>query len=347
VNISKKRKLCGLKLFTDETGMLQHSKFGVIDRRHGYTTDDNARAMIAAMRYNRKHHGEKAIKLAKTYLEFLTYAHIDGDGFHNIIGYDKSYQDNLGTEDCVGHAIWAVGYMVNSDAPKMMRQLSRWLFDESFPTMRGFTSPRGRALSLLGLCEYLQAFPKDENLLNEINVLSDYFVKKFEEESDKGWAWFEPYLTYANARIPHALFEAARLTKDQAYLNVAKQSLDFLIAAQFKDGMFIPVGTKGWFNKGGSKALFDQQPIEASCMVDAAVSAALTLNDESYLSRARQAFGWFHGANVLGVEMVDEETYTCYDGLTPDGPNLNMGAESTICYLLADLALDYIDLQVF
>ena len=339
--------LRGLDLFTDETGILQHSKFGVIDRRYGYTTDDNARALIAAMRYSRKHHGAKALELAKTYLEFLLYSHIDGDGFHNLIGYNKSYLDEKGTEDSIGHAIWAVGYTLNSEAPKMMTQLSRWLLDESLPTLRGFTSPRGKALTLLGLCEYSQAFPDDKNLVSEVKVLSEYFVNKFEEESEAGWSWFEPYLTYANARLPYALFESVRVTKNRHCLEVAKKSLDFLIDTQFNDGMFIPVGTDGWFKKGGDKAVFDQQPIEASSMVDASISAYLTLNDESYLSRARQAYAWFHGNNVLGVEMVDRDTYTCYDGLTTDGPNLNMGAESMISYLLADLALEYTDLKVF
>jgi hypothetical protein len=340
VNIPRDRKLRGLQLFTDETGILQHSKFGVIDRRHGYTTDDNARALVAAIRYGRKHGGESALKLAETYLEFLLYAHIEGDGYHNLIGYDKSYHDERGTEDSIGHAIWAVGYTVNSKVPTMMRQTSRWLLDESFPTVRRFTSPRGKALTLLGLCEYANAYPEEENIRNEVKVLSEYLVHQFKGVASDDWRWFETCLTYANARIPQALFEAANVTGDKEYLNIAKNSIDFLIETQFSDWLFVPVGNNGWYNQGGRKAMFDQQPIEAVCMVDAAMAASKSLKEEKYLKVAQQAFAWFQGENVHGVKLVDDENYTCYDGLTPRGLNENMGAESTISYLMADLALE-------
>lgn len=333
-------KLKGLSLFTDETGILQHSKFGVIDRRHGYSTDDNARALIAAVRHHRVYGGTSSIRLAKKYLEFLLYMHFDEGGFHNFLSYDKKYLDEKGTEDSVGHALWAAGCTINSSVPQMLRQLARLLFDKSLPEARDFTSPRGNALTLLGLCEYRRAYPEDENLLKDITSFSGYLVEKFGDVSEPGWLWFEPYLTYANPRISQALLEAYEALKGVACLEIGKASLDFLVEIQLKNLVFHPIGTDGWYSKGGKRAYYDQQPIEASCMVEACLSASRVLEDRTYIDMARGAFEWFHGRNSLGLPLVEKDDYTCFDGLTPLGLNQNKGAESTISYLLAELLIN-------
>lgn len=331
-------KLTGVKLFTDETGILQHSKYGVIDRRHGYCTDDNARALMAAVRHHQRYGGDEALRLAKRYLEFLLYMHTDA-GFHNQLSYDRRYLDERGTEDSIGHALWAAGCTVNSGAPPMLRRLSRTLFDESLPTARGFTSPRGNAFTLLGLCEYSRAHPGDANLRKEAARFTGFLVDRYRDNAEPGWMWFEDYVTYAGPRLPQALLEAGGLLDDQALTDIGKESLGFLAETTFIDGVFHPVGTEGWYTRGGERAIYDQQPIEAACMVEACTTAHKMLDDEAYLEHARRAFQWFHGANSLGLPLVDRENYTCYDGLTPEGLNQNKGAESTISYLLADLSL--------
>ena len=337
--LTNQNKLSGLKLFTDETGILQHSKFGVIDKRHGYTTDDNSRALVAAVRFHNRFGGDEAIHLAKRYLEFLLYMHIDGGGFHNVISYDKKYLDEEGTEESVGQALWATGCTLNSGVPLILKQLSKWLFDESLPLARRFTSPRAKAFTLLGLCDYSRAYPNDENLLGDINQFSDFLVQKYVDAAEPEWQWFEPYVTYANARIPQALIESYQILKNPKYLNVAKQTLDFLIESQFNDGIFIPIGTKGWFHKGKQKAVYDQQPIESACMTEAAFKAAKALTDDTYIQRGYEAFQWFQGKNISQQPLVDTSNYTCYDGLTPKGVNQNKGAESLISYLLAEMSL--------
>ena len=227
-------------------GILQHSMFGVIDRRHGYTTDDNSRALLAAVRFHNRFGGDEPIHLVKRYLEFLLYMHINGGGFHNVVSYDKKYLDEIGTEDSIGHALWATGCTLNSGVPLFLKQLSKWLFDESLPVARGFTSPRAKALTLLGLCECSRAYPDDENLLRNMNQFSDFLVQKYMDAMSPEWQWFEPYITYANARIPQALLESYQIMKNPQHLYVAKQTLDFLIDSQFENGIFIPIGTEGW-----------------------------------------------------------------------------------------------------
>ena len=332
-------KIEGIKLFRDETGILQHSKFGIIDRRHGYSTDDNTRALIAAVRHHKRYGGKASVDLAKKYLEFLLFMHVNGEGFHNLLSYDKRYLDEVGTEDSIGHALWATGYTINSGVPRMLKQLSRLLFDESLPKARSFTSPRAIAFTLLGLCDYYKAFPEDPNLEKDIRTFVNFLVDRYNDNAEKDWLWFEEYMTYANPRLPQAMIETGFQLEDDSLKSIGRESLDFLIETQFIDGVFQPIGTNGWYRKGKNRAYYDQQPIEASCMVEACITASRLFRVNLYRLRAREAFEWFHGKNSLGLNLVDKDNFTCFDGLTPEGLNQNKGAESTISYLLAELSM--------
>jgi hypothetical protein len=332
-------KLNGIRLFTDETGILQHSKFGVIDRRHGYCTDDNARALIAAVRHHQLHEENESLQLAKKYLEFLLFMHIEGGGFHNLLSYDKKFLDEEGTEDSIGHALWGTGCTMNSGAPLTLKQLSRFLFDESLPKARSFTSPRAVAFTILGLCEYSKAHPEDNNLKKDIVRFVNFLADRYTDNAEHGWMWFENYVTYANSRLPQAMLEAGSLLEEDKFLLIGEESLNFLLDIQFIDGVFHPIGTDGWYMKCGKRAYYDQQPREASCMVEACMTASRVLSEGKHVDYARDAFNWFHGENSLGLTLADKDDYTCSDGLTPKGLNQNKGAESTISYLLAALSI--------
>jgi uncharacterized protein YyaL (SSP411 family) len=103
--------------------------------------------------------------------------------------------------------------------------------------------------------------------------------------------------------------------------------------------VFVPIGNRGWYRKHAKKAIYDQQAIEASCMVEAAAAAYRVTGQQRYLASARKIFGWFLGKNLKKVAVYDGQTGSCYDGLTPEGANLNRGAESTLSYLQACLTL--------
>jgi hypothetical protein len=335
----KKLELEGLRALTDETGMFQHSKYSTVDRKEGYTTDDNARALIAALRHHQVYGERESLELANTYLTFLFHMQRSDGRFHNLLGYDRRYKDDVGSEDCMGRALWACGYTLVSDIPEGIRNLAKEILDRGLPPSYIFTSPRAKAFAILGLRRYNEAFPDDPNIIHNLETLADGLIDQYRAEAEGDWRWFEPYLTYSNARLTQALFAAYESAKERHYLKVAKASLDFLIEVQMISGRFVPIGTNGWFLKNGKRALYDQQPIEASCLVEAMIAAWKSTGGEVYRDAARTAFDWFHGGNLQGVLLYSPETGTCYDGITPDGLNKNQGAESTLSYYLAYLEM--------
>ena len=332
-------RLDGMKALTDETGMLQHTKFSTIDRREGYTADDNARALIAALRYHRIYGDPESLQLANTYMTFLLHMQRSDGSFHNLLGFDRGFRDDVGSEDSMGRALWAAGYAMASGAPKDTRRVAKEIFDRGLPSSHRFTSPRAKAYALLGLHRYHEALPDDENIVVNIEVLAGSMSGQYQAVAVEDWRWFETYLTYANPRLPQALFAAYESTKEPAYLRVAQNSLDFLIGTQFIDDVFVPVGTEGWYKRDGEMAVYDQQPIEASCMVEASIAALISMGESRYGETAQTAFEWYHGRNTQGAFLFNPGTCTCYDGITPEGVNRNQGAEATLSYYLAYLRM--------
>jgi hypothetical protein len=331
--------LDGLRALTDEVGMFQHKKFSIIARKEGYTTDDNTRALIAALMHHRNFGDPDSLQLAETYISFILHMQREDGRFHNLMGFDRRFRDEIGSEDCMGHALWACGYTLNVDAPEEMRLVAKEIFDRCLPPSRLFTSPRAKALTILGLHHYQRAFPDDRNPSRHIKKLTGELITQYGVEADAEWRWFESYLTYANARLPQALLAAHLSLGEPSSLKIALDSLDFLVETHIADGVFMPIGTEGWYIKGGERAVYDQQPIEASCMVEAAVLAYVITGENEYLETAKTAYEWYHGGNTLGVVLVNGVTGTCYDGITPEGLNRNQGAEATLSYYLAYLTM--------
>jgi hypothetical protein len=333
-------KLDFLTKLTDDTGILQHSKFVIPKRKEGYTTDDNARALIACTRYHTISGDSNVETLIDTYLSFLFYMQRTDGRLYNVLSYDRKFLDNASSEDCMGRALWACGQCLDSRLPSEKKMLSKEIFDKTFPWASSFKSLRAKALSMLGLFHYQNAHPQDQNLLINMGSLADQLVECYEHERSDEWKWFEPYLTYINGRLPHALFSAYICTKNDRYLKVANDSLDFLLRVQMIDDKFVPIGNRGWYKRGSERAIYDQQSIEASCMVEAALAAFRATGEENYKKAVYAMFEWFLGRNTKGLVVYNPETGGCHDGITPDGLNLNEGAEATVSYLLARLELE-------
>lgn len=221
-------KLDGLKALTDETGILQHTKFSTIDKREGYTTDDNARALIAALRFHKIYNDPEALNLAHIYLTFLLFMQTNRGIFHNVFGFERKHRDKMGSEDSNGRTIWATGYTLVSNATSEMKQIAREMFDKGLPRSRSFNALRGKAFTLIGLADYYSSFPDDTNILGDIEVLAGSLVSRYKMETSPNWRWFEPYLSYCNARLCQALFMAYGATENKSYLEVAEESLNFL-----------------------------------------------------------------------------------------------------------------------
>lgn len=338
-------KLDFLKVLTDDTALLQHSKYATPYRKQGYTTDDNARALIVCTKHFSLFEDLTVKKLIDTYLGFLFYMQRTDGKMRNVLGYDRKFMDEMGSEDCMGQTLWACGHCLDLKLPDETKLLSRDIFDKAFKWAPTFTSPRAKAFSIMGLFHYQKAYPKDQNATLNMKILGDQLLRQFGQESSNGWEWFEPYLTYVNGRLSHALFLAYECTGEEKYLQVASQSLDFLLRVQMIDNTFVPIGNQGWYKKGADRAIYDQQSVEASCMTEAAIAAFRNTGKEKYRRAARQAFDWFLGRNLKGLKVYDPETGGCHDGITPHGLNLNKGAESTVAYLQARLTLEETKLQ--
>ena len=322
--------------------MLQHSKYATPNKKEGYATDDNARALIACTNYLMLFNDTSVKRLIDTYLCFLFYMQRSDGKMHNFIGYDRTFLDEIGSEDCMGRTMWACGYCLDSKLPEEKRMVSKEIFDKAFKWTPEFTSPRAKAYSILGLFHYWKAYPEDQNVKLNIIGLADQLTTQFELESSEGWDWFEPYLTYSNARLPQSLFLAYEATGKECYLQIASKSMKFLIKTQTINKVFVPIGNRGWYKKGSKRAIYDQQSIEASCTTEAAIDAFRNTHEEAYLKAAYVAFEWFFGGNMKGVTLYDPENGSCCDGITPQGLNLNKGAEATLSYLQARLNLEEI-----
>ena len=273
------------------------------------------------------------------YLSFLNHMQKPDGGFHNYLSYERTFLDVDGSEDSAGRTLWACGCTLNSAVPKDMQMVAKDIFDHGLPRVGKSVSLRFYAAVMVGLHEYYQAVP-DDNLKKFAEKLGDNLVEHFQDEAKDGWHWFEPHLTYDNARLPQALFAAYTLVKKPQFLEVAEKAMAFLLKTQMINGVFVPIGNDGWYKRGGNRPFYDQQPLETAAMVEAAVDAYYATKNRRYLEVAETVFEWFLGRNSCKVMVYNPETGGCYDGISPQCVNLNQGAESSISYLLARLKLE-------
>jgi hypothetical protein len=166
--------------------------------------------------------------------------------------------------------------------------------------------------------------------------LAERLLALFRSSAHKDWPWCEDRLTYCNARLPEALLLSGQWMGDETMLATGLRSLDWLATIQTADdGLFAPIGSDGFFHRGGSKAGFDQQSVEACGAVAVCLLSHRITGDEKWRIRALQAFNWFLGKNQLDEWVYVPATGGCRDGLHPDRPNENQGAESTLSFLMA------------
>ena len=325
-----------LQRLSDECGIIQHARFCCPDYGSGYCTDDNSRALIAVMRYNRWSCHDDADALLMRYLAFLHFTqHADGS-MRNFVSYARMYLDGRGSQDCQGQTLWALGeasaYPKESIAPlaaEMFRQLLPYITTD-FP-------PHSLAYALLGLCAHAAYDPGFAQ--RAARPLAAALREHYRSARTNGWDWFLPILTYANARLPQALLLAGQLLDDDVLRVIGLRTLDFLRRETFCNNQFSPVGCFGWYRRGETRAEFDQQPIDAGAMVEACCTAYQVTQQTEYIEDAITAMGWFYGRNVHGLSLYDAQSGGCHDGLQCDGVNANQGAESTIVHLLAQLAM--------
>jgi glycosyltransferase involved in cell wall biosynthesis len=330
---------------TDDTGMLQHAIFTIPNYAEGYTTDDNARALVFAVlleQMGKEQHREPVKDTSFRYLAFLQLAFNPVNGrFRNFLGHDRHWNETEGSEDCHGRALWGLGTVLGRSRDEGLRCAAGRLFEISLPAVMEFKSPRAWAYALLGIQEYLDSYPGDRDAQQIRSALSRRLLEMYESIRTSDWKWFENILAYGNARLPQAMLLVGSACSDNRMVSAGLEALNWLTETQrcATNGHFVSIGSQGFYRQGEEKARFDQQPLEAAGAVSACLQAYRITGDSRWRDEAWSAFNWFLGNNDLQLPLYDSVTGGCRDGLHPDRPNENQGAESTLSFLMALLEM--------
>ena len=303
-----------LDRMTDSTGLIQHAIYGIPRRESGYTTDDNARALRLCARLWNHHPDDRMLSRIVCYLSFLEHARCPGD--------------------CQGQAVLALAEVLGSRLPEGCRSVAWELIKTALPALAELRSLRAQAYVIMAWSHLWKADVRQASALESVAHqaalrLTDAYARSHRPE----WPWFESRMTYANAVLPHSLFVAAERWPDEPFLAVAETSFAFLEQETTSEGVFWPIGNLDWYSRGEARSPYDQQPVEASTMAEAALAAFAVRDDGGHLVTFLRAHSWFGGHNSLGLPLADPVSGACCDGLQPLGLNRNQGAESTLAYL--------------
>lgn len=281
-----------------------------------------------------------AMRLAPTYLAFLQDAQLRDGRFHNFMGYDRQWLDCVGTHDSVGRALWALGFGMRYAPRATWRRLCKRLFNKGLDSIDWLQYPRSQAYAIIGLAHASHASIADIELpayREALRNLTGSLKTRFEATSAADWEWFEESMTYDNARLPEAMLRAGTALADDDLKAIGLRSLAFYERVTIENGVFVPIGNEGWYHRGGARARYSQQPLEAVSLVDAALAAYEATGDTAFRSTAQLGLDWYLGRNSRGIPMTNGSG--CLDELNENSVNLNMGAESTLAYLSAAYSL--------
>jgi glycosyltransferase involved in cell wall biosynthesis len=345
-----KLNLRHLRALTDDTGILQHALFSIPRYEDGYCIDDNARALLLTTLLEDAGTDDwpTTRSLSSRYLAFVSHAlNKDSRRFRNFMAYSREWTEEQGSEDSHGRALWALGAVVGRSREPGCKSLGGELFHAALPAVLEFESPRAWAFTLLGIHEYQRAFQGESGVEVLQKRLSERLLSRFETEAGGDWPWCEDILAYDNARMPQALIVSGNQLGHREMVAAGLRSLQWLNELQSsEEGYFAPVGSNGFYPRHAERARFDQQPIEACATVSACLDAWRVTGDEAWADEMWRAFSWFLGENQLHVSLYDPATGGCRDGLHPDRPNENQGAESTLSFLLALTEMGTLDSEI-
>ena len=326
-----------IKRMTDDTGIIQHAKFGIPNLKEGYCLDDNARALLMALMAYRQKKDKLALDLAPIYLSYIHYMqNVDGT-FRNFMSFNRNFLDEVRSEDSFGRTIWALGYLLGYAPNDAYYQTGKFIFFNTVPNFENLESIRGIANTMLGISYYLKSNPSDDSMIETLKNLSDKLIKHYKENSSANWKWFEPLLTYDNGMLPLALLHSAEILNNNKIREIAMETMNFLTEITLKDGYLSIIGNEKWYKKDQERSIYTQQPIDALAMVLMYNQAFRLTKDKEYLTKLFTCFMWFMGENDLRMNLFDFETKGCCDGLEKYGVNRNQGAESSLAYLISHL----------
>ncbi|HUU99491.1 MAG TPA: hypothetical protein VMW32_00875, partial [Bacteroidales bacterium] len=331
--------LVHIKRLTDDTGIIQHAKFGIPNLKEGYCLDDNARALLMVLMAYRQKKDSLALELSPIYLSYIHYMQIKDGTFRNLLSFNRNFLDKVGSEDSFGRTIWALGYLIGNAPNDAYYQTGRLVFFDASQNFEKLQSIRGIANTMVGISYYLRSNPSDDSMIEKLRNLTYKLIKHYEENSSPDWKWFEPLLAYDNGMLPLALLHSAEILKDDKITETALGTMNFLTEITLKDGYLSIIGSEKWYKKDGERSMFAQQPVDALAMVLMFHQAFHLTKDKEYLTKLFACFMWFLGENDLRMNLFDFETKGCCDGFESYGVNRNQGAESSLAYLISHLTV--------
>ncbi|WP_256004374.1 MULTISPECIES: glycosyltransferase family 4 protein [Pedobacter] len=332
--------LAHIQRLTDDTGIVQHAKYGIPNLKEGYCLDDNARALILTILAYQQNKSRAALDLLPIYLSYIQYMQCDDGNFRNFLSFKREYLDEVGSEDSFGRTIWALGYLINNAPNNSYREFASELFLKSVPHFKNLVHLRGIANTMIGLMHFLKSHPYDGHIREQIDQLAVPLKNAYKNNKQGHWHWFEEKLTYDNAILPLALLCHYEVTEDKESMDIALESMEYLTQKTLINGYLNPVGNDGWlYRDNGEMAIYDQQAIETMAMVLMYFKAYEITHDLAYIKQMYLSYQWFLGENSLHLPLYDHETKGCGDGLQPHGINRNQGAESTLAYWISHLTV--------
>ena len=337
-------KLDHIEKLTTDYGILQFSKFSQPDPESGYTLDDNARALINMVLYNKVYPNENCLELASTYLNFIEGIQGEDGWFNNYKDFEGQLTPQNGEvnlEDANGRALWSLGIVISHRETLPLEMISQAVqcWDKAIKKIDNIKSPRAIAYTIKGLYHYYLAY-KNEDIKLSIEKLADELLHHYDIHSEENWCWYEDYMTYANNVLPEAMMYSYLVTGDLKYKKIALITFDFLLSHYFMKGQLKVISNRGWFKKENERIFYGEQPIEVATTIIALDLFYEITQNKKYKDQLQLAFVWFLGNNHLKQIMYNPENGASYDGLEDTHVNINQGAESTLCFFKARLIME-------
>lgn len=331
--------LAHINRLTDDTGIIQHAKFGIPNLKEGYCLDDNARALLMVLMAYRQKKDIRALELSPIYLSYIHYMQNADGTFRNFLSFSRNFLDEVGSEDSFGRTIWALGYLLANAPNDAYYQTGKLVFFNAAPNFEKLKSIRSIANTMIGISYYLKINPSDDAMTERLRNMAMNLINHYKENKTEQWKWFESLLAYDNGILPLALLHSANILNDDNIAKVAIESMDFLTKHTLKENYLSIIGNEEWYYKDRERSIFAQQPIDAMAMVLMFHQAYQLTRDKEYINKLYTSFLWFLGENDLRMSLYDFETKGCCDGFEKDGVNRNQGAESSLAYLISHLTV--------
>ena len=327
--------LSHINRLTDDTGIIQHAKFGIPNLKEGYCLDDNARALLMVLMAYNQFKDSRALELSPIYLSYIHYMQNKDGTFRNFLSFSRQFLDEVGSEDSFGRTIWALGYLLGYAPNDAYYQTGKEIFFNAAPNFEKLVSIRSIANSMIGVCHYLKSHSNDDSMIERLRNMAKRLTIHFKENESSDWKWFEPLLAYDNGILPLSMLCAAEILNDNEITEIAISSMDFLTRHTLNNNYLSVIGNEKWFKKDSERSMFAQQPIDAMASVLMYNQAFHLTNNSEYLNKLYISFLWFLGENDLRMSLYDFETQGCCDGFEQHGVNRNQGAESSLTYLIS------------